>query len=141
MSSNDNHGEHTATIQAVLDRAGNDPTEGEFATAPFLDRWEVVRDAFSYTILMGWVTGHPTLRGPAIRTSPLLRLNISAGWARTYSRYYRLGTPLAVSGSEARKALMAAAAARGFNEMTPDEVTEGIRRNHDLIIKSSQIFS
>lgn len=135
MRSRDKQDDHRAAVQAVLDRAGIDPTQGELAAAPFLDGWEVVRDAFDYTILYGRVTGHPTLKGPAIRTSPLLRLNLPAGWARTYSRFYRLGAPLAHTGGEARRALLAAAAAKGYHEMRPDEVTEGIRRNRDLILR------
>lgn len=132
--------EHKAAVQAVLDRANIDPTHGELAAAPFLDGWEVVRDAFDYTILYGRVTGHPTLKGPAIRTSPLLRLNLPAGWARTYSRFYRLGAPLSDAGTETRRALLAAATAKGYHEMQPDDITEGIRRNRDLILKSPQLF-
>lgn len=140
MNSEDNHEEIRAAVQAVLARADIDPTEGEFAAAPLLDGWEVVRDAFDYTILYGRVTGHPTLKGPAIRTSPLLRLNLPAGWARTYSRFYRLGAPLSHTGGEARRALLAAAAAKGYHEMQPDEVTEGIRRNRDLILRFPHLF-
>lgn len=42
--------------------------------------------------LFGRVTGHPRLReGARIFTSPYLRVNPAEGWARTWSRYYRLG--------------------------------------------------
>lgn len=84
MNTDDNHKVLRASIQAALDRIDLDPTEGDLATAPLLDRWEVVRDAFDFTIMLGQVTGHPTLHGPAIRTSPLMRLNARAGWARTF---------------------------------------------------------
>lgn len=140
MTSEDKYDEHRATVQAVLDRADAGPTEGEFAVAPFLDEWEVVRDAFSYTILYGRVTGHPTLKGPAIRTSPLLCLNVPGSWARTYSRFYRLGAPLSEAGSEFRNALLAAAAVKGYSDISSDELEEGIRRNRDLILKSPQLF-
>lgn len=140
MSPQDQHDERPTTVQAVLDRAGIDPTEGALAAAPLLDAWEVVRDAFDYTILYGRVVGHPILKGPAIRTSPLLVLNVSAGWARTYSRFYRLGAPLSDAGSEIRHALGATAATRCYQEMQPDEVAEGIRRNRDLILRSTHIF-
>jgi hypothetical protein len=140
MSSRDNHEEHRKAVQAALERAGINPTEDELGTAPLLDGWEVVRDAFDYTILYGRVTGHPILKGPAIRTSPLLKLNLTAGWARTYSRFYRLGAPLSDAGSEVRRALLVAAAAKGYHEMQPDEATEGIRRNRDLILKFPHFF-
>lgn len=140
MIPQDQHDEHPKTVQAVLDRAGIDPTEGALAIAPFLDAWEIVRDAFDYTILYGRVVGHPILKGPAIRTSPLLRLNVPAGWARTYSRVYRLGAPLSGVGSEVPRALMATAATNCCQEMQPYDVAEGIRRNRDLILRSTHIF-
>ncbi|WP_112311566.1 DUF6634 family protein [Pseudogemmobacter bohemicus] len=140
MSANDKYGEHSKAAQAVLDGTAIDPTEGELSEAPFLNRWEVVRDAFGYTILYGHVAGHPTLEGPAIRTSPLLRLNVSAGWARTCSRFYRLGAPLGQAGSVARNAFLVAAPAKRYHGMTSDEVGSGIQRNRELILKSPQHF-
>jgi hypothetical protein len=136
----DQHDERPTTVQAVLDRVGIDPTEGALAAAPFLDAWDVVRDAFDYTILYGRVVGHPILKGPAIRTSPLLRLNVTAGWARSYSRFYRLGAQLSEAGSEVRCALVTTAAINCYQEMQPDDVAEGIRHNRDLILKSTHIF-
>lgn len=121
---------------AMLARASLDPTEGEFAAAPFLDKWEVVRDAFNYTILYGRVTGHPTLRGPAIKTSPLLRLNAAAGWARTFSRFYRLGEPL----SDERHPQQSDAVNNGFYEVLETGMEDGIRRNRDLILASPHLF-
>ncbi|MDO9640833.1 MAG: hypothetical protein Q7J44_20065, partial [Pseudotabrizicola sp.] len=42
--------------------------------------------------LFGKVTGHPRLRdGARIITSPYLQVNPEQAWARTWSRYYRLG--------------------------------------------------
>ncbi len=114
MNSDDNHEALRAEVQAALDRADLDPTEGDLAMAPFLDRWEVVRDPFDFTIMLGRVTGHPTLRGPAIRTSPLMRLNAQAGWARTFSRFYRLGMPLSKVDPDSRATFLAAAATKGF---------------------------
>lgn len=61
------------------------------AAAPRIDRWSAIlhRDAVS---LIGRVTGHPHLRpGARAVTSPLLRIAPAAGWARTWSRFYRLG--------------------------------------------------
>lgn len=140
MNSSDNHEELRATVQAAIDRADLDPNERDLATAPFLDRWEVVRDAFDFTIMLGRVTGHPTLRGPAIRTSPLIRLNAQAGWARTFSRFYRLGVPLSKVDPGSRATFLAAAATKGFGPFPRGDVVEGIRHNRDLILKNVALF-
>lgn len=136
MSSESNHADSRSAILAVLARASQDPTEGEFAAAPFLDKWEVVRDPFNYMILYGRVAGHPTLRGPAIKTSPLLRLDAAAGWARTFSRFYRLGEPL----SAGRHPQQSDAVNKGFYEVLKTETDDGIRRNRDLILASPHLF-
>jgi len=63
------------------------------ADAPRIDRWcaAVVDDL---PVLLGVVTGHPLLRECArTMTSPLIRIALDKGWARTFSRYYRLGRP------------------------------------------------
>lgn len=68
----------------------------ELSDAPFLDdytpsfRWE--------PCLIGIVQGHPIVRGPAIQTSGLWAYAPDLGWARTLSRFYRLGQPLAKAG-------------------------------------------
>lgn len=70
--------------------------EKELMNAPFLDdfgpsfRWE--------PCLTGNVQGHPIVRGPAIQTSGLWAYSPDLGFARTLSRYYRLGQPLAKAG-------------------------------------------
>jgi len=44
--------------------------------------------------LAGATTGHPLLGDcPIIRTSELFAIDADRGWARTYSRFYRLGRP------------------------------------------------
>ena len=135
MSSESNHADSRSAVLAILARANVYPTEEELAVAPFLDKWEVVRDAFNYTILYGRVTRHPTLRGPAIKTSPLLWLNALAGWARTFSRFYRLGEPLSAGRPQQSDAVN-----DGFYEMLETEMEDGIRRDRDLILASPQLF-
>ena len=72
-------------------RHGLAPTVDEMSAAPLLDCWSVsVRPA---TCLVGAVSGHPNLRGPLVRTSDLWAINPARGWARTLSRFYRLGIP------------------------------------------------
>lgn len=68
------------------------PDRGSLAAAPRLDRWCAIIGG-DCAQLIGRVTGHPLLRHQArITTSPLLRIAPSEGWARTWSRYYRLGS-------------------------------------------------
>ncbi len=71
---------------------GSGPTDSELACAPLLE-------SYSGTLtlrrcLTGSVSWHPLLAGRKIVTSELFAAFPSAGWVRTYSRYYRLGAPL-----------------------------------------------
>ena len=68
------------------------PTEEMLAGAPILDHWiPVVAPA---PCLVGSVSGHPRLGNrPLIHTSELYALDGAVGWARTWSRWYRLGRP------------------------------------------------
>jgi len=62
--------------------------------APLLDRWTTsVRPA---TCLVGRSTGHPIFNGAGrlIATSDLILMSKDGEWARTLSRWYRLGEPL-----------------------------------------------
>lgn len=68
-----------------------EPTAPELAVAPLIESWTVVRKA-GCAALVGRTTAHPLLReGARTLTSPLLRLAPEQGWARCWSRYYRLG--------------------------------------------------
>lgn len=61
----------------------------ELQNAPFLDKY-----ALTYRMapcLTGKVQGHPTVRGPSVLTSQLWAYSPDLAWARTLSRYYRLG--------------------------------------------------
>jgi hypothetical protein len=61
--------------------------------APILDHWGIV--ARARPVLAGVTTGHPVLGDHrAIFTSDLFALDADAGWARTASRFYRLGHPV-----------------------------------------------
>lgn len=123
-----------AKMQVVLDLAEVDPTPDTLTDAPHLDLWHVVRDPNGYTVLMGRVTGHPIVRGPMIYTSPLLRIDIEAGWARTFSRFYSLGAPLSDAGPAAETAAIAAAAAIGYRQSRIDDLPKAMRRNRKRIL-------
>jgi hypothetical protein len=73
-------------------RSGEAPTHEDLERAPILDCWRFgVRPG---PCLLGLVFGHP-LHGDRrlIRTSEIFAINTVAGWARTWSRFYRLGIP------------------------------------------------
>lgn len=59
--------------------------------APRIDHWRLAHR--SVEMLTGRVTGHPILGSHReVYTSQLFAMDPEAGWARTFSRYYRLGT-------------------------------------------------
>lgn len=61
--------------------------------APLLDRWVFAERPVA--CLMGYSTGHPVLEGTGrlITTSDLCLIAEDGAWARTLSRWYRLGAP------------------------------------------------
>lgn len=68
------------------------PDLKELRNAPILDQWSAGIGTDGCPRLYGRVTGHPRLReGARIYTSPYFQVDPEAGWARTWSRYYRLG--------------------------------------------------
>jgi hypothetical protein len=73
-------------------RAGTGPTFSELQYAPLLDCYHL--ESYLTFCLSGQVTGHPVLGDARIHTSQLWAMNQQQGWARTFSRYYRLGDSL-----------------------------------------------
>lgn len=92
MNTDDTPEEGLHRVNEHLLEASRDPTSAELEVAPYLDLWRFTQDWLGYTLLIGKVSGHPLLEGPSIYTSPLLRIDPFHEWARTYSRFYRLGT-------------------------------------------------
>lgn len=81
---------------AALDRlsAGAAPDRHELAAAPLLDGWRRTLVPAVEPALFGRVVDHPRLQGRRqIVTSRLLAIDVDAGFARTLSRFYRLGRP------------------------------------------------
>lgn len=67
------------------------PSPAELSTAPLLEGW-CAGLVDPTPRLFGRVTRHPRLRDNArTYTSPYFQVNPGQGWARTWSRYYRLG--------------------------------------------------
>ena len=70
---------------------GELPSEQDLSSAPFIDAWTV---AFRpVPCLIGICGNHPRLNGPMVTTTDLWVFAPDLGWARTLSRFYRLGTP------------------------------------------------
>lgn len=81
-------------LLAAVERlaAGRFPTAEELSAAPVIDGWfQATRPA---PCLAGQFHGHPMCRGPLSMTSDVWIMAAPLGWARTYSRLYRLGEPL-----------------------------------------------
>jgi hypothetical protein len=72
--------------------AGEAPTQADLEYAPLLVDWRLML-APSGLSLAGFVAGHPLLGARQIMTSPLWVLDPELRWARTLSRFYRLGVP------------------------------------------------
>ena len=77
-----------------LDRivAKRAPTPTDLKQAPLLVDWRLLM-TFSGLCLVGFAAGHPLLGSKKIVTSPLWVLDPDLRWARTLSRFYRLGVP------------------------------------------------
>lgn len=61
---------------------------------PFLDRWrQVAKSQFGQGVLVGYVSGHPSVKQGWVVTSPLLSISVAEATAQTQSRHYRLGSP------------------------------------------------
>lgn len=69
--------------------AGPDPLE--LAKAPIIDLWQPMVTQRGSPTLIGYASGHPRFGADTVRTSWLIAINREAGWARTISRFYRLG--------------------------------------------------
>lgn len=70
-------------------KAGQGPSQAELDAAPVLQDWYLEPEVG--WALVGRVEGHPDLDARWIRTSPLYHLDALRSFARTLSRYYRLG--------------------------------------------------
>lgn len=66
------------------------PTDGEFLAAPVLEGWRF--HSLRIAGLAGRGSGHPSLPDGPIFTTEVWVIDPRAGWARTLSRWYRLGT-------------------------------------------------
>jgi hypothetical protein len=72
-------------------KTGTAPSEQQLRACPLLDQW-----SFGFlpaACLVGAVYNHPMLGNrPTLHTSELVLIDPANRWARTWSRFYRLGT-------------------------------------------------
>lgn len=67
------------------------PTSRELEAAPLIDEYKIdIRDR---PVLVGQAYNHPRLGTANVCTTELWAIAPSLGWARTWSRFYRLGFP------------------------------------------------
>lgn len=127
-------------VEEHLRLAKADPTDDDVDMSPHLDFWQTVATPFGTTILIGHARGHPVVDGPWIHTSPLLRISRSAGWARTFSRFYQLGKPLVDADPDAGEAILISASARGYRAVPPIALGDAMQRNREFILERPWIF-
>lgn len=73
-------------------QAGRLKTPRDVRGAPTIDRWSF--GLVPTSCIVGSIRGHHVLTDKSqIRTSQLILTDPENGWARTWSRYYRLGGP------------------------------------------------
>lgn len=79
------------SLVSALERFGNGelPTARELKDAPLISPFTM--GTLHLPCLVGGNINHPVRTGPIIRTSELWVMAPQLGWARTYSRLYRLG--------------------------------------------------
>jgi hypothetical protein len=78
-----------------LELAITGPSPDDLAHAPVLEPWIAIRDPqCGGAILIGKQAGHPTVQVPLISTSRLCGIDAERTWARTASRWYKLGDPI-----------------------------------------------
>jgi len=93
--------ETVAAAMAELARldAGHLPDAAELERAPLLTDY-VIEPCSAGIRLYGVVSGHPSIPDGWCTTSPVIAADEGQMWCRTVSRYYRLGRPLIIGGSQ-----------------------------------------
>ncbi|MEP5760629.1 MAG: DUF6634 family protein [Litoreibacter sp.] len=77
-------------LMAIAD-AERGPTDAELSAAPYVNYYRVETIGKSVQQIYGQVQGHPAIDDRYVTTTPFFGFDPDAGWARTRSRWYRLG--------------------------------------------------
>ncbi|MDF1671585.1 MAG: hypothetical protein P1U83_18465 [Roseovarius sp.] len=78
-------------VLKAIAEAERGPTDAELLAAPYINHYRLETIGQSVQQIYGQVQGHPTIDDPYVTTTPLFGFDPDAGWARTRSRWYRLG--------------------------------------------------
>lgn len=81
-------------VLSAIAAAEAGPSGANLAQAPVLSDWKAAISSGGHIMLWGEVVDHPLLGTTSITTSQLIAIDAEAGWARTASRWYRLGRSL-----------------------------------------------
>lgn len=97
---------HVNRVKMALVDVEKGPPSSDLELAPQIDFWRPVLVASTVPCLFGFVTGHPRLGIGPTRTSWLIGIDANAGWARTLSRFYRLGVPFSDLACEVKQGVL-----------------------------------
>lgn len=84
---------HLKSVLAAIRAVEVGPSPAEIATAPQFELWRPLVSSFGSPVLWGKIIDHPRLGTTMMTTSRLIAINRAAGWARSLSRWFRLGEP------------------------------------------------
>ena len=101
----------------------NGPSAADLAQAPLLSDWKPAISSLGHVMLWGEVTDHPILGNASITTSQLIAINSEAGWARTASRWYRLGRDVDAVDTELTESLQGKGPLAGSFKLIPPGFT------------------
>jgi hypothetical protein len=86
--------ETLSRLATSIAESATPPAPSALEAAPRLVAWAPVL-AMHRPCLMGRVFGHPDQEdGADLQTTPIIAFHAEAGYARSVSRWYRLGTPI-----------------------------------------------
>lgn len=94
-------------LRAIAD-AERGPTDEELSDAPYVNHYRLERTGESGQRIYGQLHGHPTIDDPYVTTTPLFGFDPDEGWARTRSRWYRLGSDWLLPNPEERDEMVEA---------------------------------
>lgn len=79
-----------AELLAAVEAVDIGPSTEDLDTAPYMDHWRM--ELWGKELrLYGRCEDHPEIDDPDVTTSPILALDLGEGWARSYTRWYRIG--------------------------------------------------
>ena len=94
-------------LRAIAD-AERGPTDEELSNAPTINLYRLETIGESVQQIYGQVQGHPTIEEPYVTTTPLFGFDPDAGWARSRSRWYKLGPDWLLPNPEERDEMVVA---------------------------------